>query len=235
MKKLILILMVILISNPAFADDKKDKHEKKEKHKKERKVGKQGPQGIQGLPGIDGLPGVPGPQGFQGNPGAYGKTGPQGPPGDSIVGPPGVVGPIGPEGPEGPAGLPAVQGLPGVEYVKKTFRMNDLEAEPIVTVSCSSTLKKVISWDYYGKYVYPRSPGPEFNQWINGRSTVNGTVLTILPGGFPEDIPFGNESRTDGIYDLPDASYVTARLRNPFTTSPAIFNLAIILVCADSN
>lgn len=138
MKKLILILMVILISNSAFADDKDKKH---------KKIGPPGPQGIQGidgiagaqgipgLPGIDGAPGakgdtgiqgLPGPKGNNGIPGVAGSTGPKGDPGiagvagiDGQQGPAGIQGPSGVDGatgPKGDAGLPGVagpQGIPG--------------------------------------------------------------------------------------------------------------------------
>ncbi len=218
MKKLILICMVLLISTSAFADDKKDKHDEKEKHKKEYKVGPQGPAGAQGIPGIDGVPGPAGVQGIQGLPG------------NSIVGPRGDI------GPEGPQGLPGTAGLSGIEYVKKTFFMNETGGN-ILTVSCSSPSKKVIGW---GKYGTAETTGPnpftENQKWQIGSQFANSIVLNILPSGFPEDSPIGDPNVSDGVYLLPDASTVNVRIENFLINNPyTLINLVIVLVCADAN
>lgn len=205
MKKLILILMVLLISNTAYADDK-DKDHKKDGKKHEKKHKKIGPPG------------------------------PQGPPGDSIVGPPGE------RGPAGPAGLPAVQILPGVEYVKKSWIVNNLPLDNNLTVSCSSVSKRVLNWDIFGKYSpYPNigggaAPLSEFDQLATGAGYIRGIVKSIIPAGFPENGTDTDPLANDGVYTLPDAFSVNIRVKNylqNYGYAQIIMN--VILVCADAN
>lgn len=241
MKKLILVLMVLLISNTAYADDK-DKDHKKDEKKHEKKHKKIGPPGPQGPPGIDGLQGVPGPQGFQGNPGAYGPSGPQGPQGNSIVGPPGVVGPIGPEGPQGPAGLPAVQ-VKGLEYVKKSWDVATLQSRQILTAECSSNFKRVVRWDYYAHARFKNIPYNFEQALINGRRYLHGdndsgpVIGNIWVAGTPLEAPLNDPLANDGAYLLPDGYYVNIQLNIVIGIRPYIESmiLSVVLTCVDAN